>query len=147
MKAKREAYRLNQANVEFCILLALDWTVYVADEKQSSSETNSSKHEKEGIANASHVTKEEWGLHETWHVWSGIIVIQAVAIDEQAGWSTTNEWPRRSTYVRDLTNTWHDSAAFISHILTCNTQGTFGVLCTIAWESIILWCIHQKYSV
>jgi hypothetical protein len=32
-------------------------------------------------------------LHEAWHIWSCIVVIQAIAINEQSSWSTTKERP------------------------------------------------------
>jgi len=42
--------------------------IYVTDKDQSSTETHSSKHEKETIANTSHVAKKERGLHEARHI-------------------------------------------------------------------------------
>lgn len=70
--------------------------IYVTDKDQGSTETHSSKHEKEAIANTSHVAKKERGLHEARHIWSCIIVIQAVPIYEQASWSTTKERPNQA---------------------------------------------------
>lgn len=55
----------------------------MANKEQCGTETNHPEHEKEPVAYASHVTKEERGLHETRHIRSGIVVIQAVGIDEQ----------------------------------------------------------------
>lgn len=40
-------------------LLALDGSIYVADKKQGSSKTNSSKHQEEAIADTSHVAEEK----------------------------------------------------------------------------------------
>jgi hypothetical protein len=40
-------------------LLALDGSVYVTDKEQSSTESNSSKHQEETIAYARHVSKEK----------------------------------------------------------------------------------------
>ena len=54
----------------------------MTDEEQSSVKTYGPKHEKETIAYASHVPKEERGLHETRHIRLRIIVVQAVGIDE-----------------------------------------------------------------
>ena len=75
------------------LLFALDWTVNVADKKQGGTEPNRAKHEEETIANTGHVAKEKGGLHEAWHIWSCIVVIQAIAINEQSSWSTTKERP------------------------------------------------------
>lgn len=77
----------------FSSLLALDWTVNMTDKKEGSTETNNTEHEKETIANTSHVPEEEGCLHEARHIWSCVVVIQAVAVDEQTGWSTTKEGP------------------------------------------------------
>ena len=65
----------------------------MADKEQRSTETHHPEHEEEPIADASHVAKEERGLHETGHVGSGIVVVQAVGIDEQASRSTTQKRP------------------------------------------------------
>jgi len=67
----------------------------MADKEQGSTETNASKHEEETITNAGHVAKEKWGLHEAGHIWSCKVVIQAIAINEQASWSTTEERPTK----------------------------------------------------
>jgi hypothetical protein len=63
-------------------LLTLDGPVYVADKEQGCTETYAAEHEKEAIADAGHVTEEERSLHKTRHIWSCIVIIQAVAIDE-----------------------------------------------------------------
>jgi hypothetical protein len=49
-------------------LLTLDGFVYVADKEQGSTEAHHSKHQEERIADASHVAKEERGLHEARHI-------------------------------------------------------------------------------
>lgn len=74
-------------------LFTLDGAVNVTDKEQWSAESYCSQHKEKPIANASHISKEEWGLHEPWHIWSSIVVIQAVGIYEQASWPTTEEWP------------------------------------------------------
>ena len=50
------------------LLFTFDRKIYVTDKDQSSTETHSSKHEKETITNASHVAKKERGLHEARHI-------------------------------------------------------------------------------
>ena len=67
----------------------------MADKEQGSTEPNTAKHEEETVTNTGHVAKEKWGLHEAGHIWSGIVVIQAIAINEQASWSTTEERPMK----------------------------------------------------
>lgn len=63
------------------------------DKEQRGTKSHSPKHEKEAIANASHVAKEERGLHETRHIRSCIVIVQAVAIDKQASRSTADKRP------------------------------------------------------
>ena len=88
---QRKTYLVNMDDWSPNILFTLDWAIYVADKEQCRTETNGPQHEKEGIANASHVTKEKWRLHEARHVWSRIIVIEAVSIDEQPSWATAKK--------------------------------------------------------
>lgn len=45
--------------------LTLDGAVNVTNKEQSSTETNSTKHQEETVADASHVPKEKRGLHES----------------------------------------------------------------------------------
>lgn len=89
-------------------LFTLDRTIYVTNKDQRSPETDCSKHEKETIANACHVAKKERGLHESRHIWSCMVVIYAVPIYEQAGWSTTKERPEIMPKMNKLKNwgTW-----------------------------------------
>lgn len=47
------------------VLLTLDGPVNVTDKEQRGTETHSPKHEKEAIADASHVAEEKRGLHKT----------------------------------------------------------------------------------
>lgn len=47
----------------------------MADKEESGAEANGSEHEEETVTNASHVTEEERGLHETWHVWSRVVIV------------------------------------------------------------------------
>lgn len=61
----------------------------MANEHQRSAKTYSPEHQEEAIADASHVPEEKRGLHETKHVWSRVVVVQAVGVDEDAGWATT----------------------------------------------------------
>lgn len=49
-------------------LLTLNRPINVPDKEQRGTKSHSPKHEKEAIANASHVAKEERGLHETRHI-------------------------------------------------------------------------------
>jgi len=70
----------------------------MADKEQRGTKTYAAKHEEEAIADAGHVAKEERSLHETRHIWSCIVVVQAVAVDEQTSWSTTQKRPKK-TYI------------------------------------------------
>lgn len=70
-------------------LLTLDRLIYMANEEEWCAETHWTQHKKEPIADASHVPKEEWRLHETWHVRTGMIVVQAIAINEETCRSST----------------------------------------------------------
>lgn len=49
-------------------LLTLDGPVYVTNKEQRGTETHCPEHQEESIADASHVTKEERGLHKTRHI-------------------------------------------------------------------------------
>jgi hypothetical protein len=72
-------------------LLALDGTVNVSHKYQWCTETNSSQHEEETIADAGHVAEEEGCLHEAWHVWPGMVVVDAVEEDENTSGSSTKD--------------------------------------------------------
>lgn len=74
-------------------LLALYGVIYVPHKQQRCPETDSAQHEEEPITDASHVTKEEWCLHETWHIWSCMIVIHTVTKYEYAGGASTKDRP------------------------------------------------------
>lgn len=63
--------------------------------EQGGTESHCPKHEKETIAYASHVPKEERGLHEARHIRSCIVVVQAICIDKQPSRSTTEKRPVR----------------------------------------------------
>ena len=55
----------------------------MADKEQGGVEAHHPKHQEECIADAGHVAKEERCLHETRHIRSCIVVVQAVAIDKE----------------------------------------------------------------
>lgn len=83
--------KLMRQNREADYLLTFDRPVYMPNEKQWGMETHCPKHKKEAIADASHVAKEERGLHKTRHIRSCIIIIQAICIDKHTSRSTTKE--------------------------------------------------------
>ena len=62
--------------------LTLDGSIYMADKEQGCTEADSSKHQEETIANASHVSEEKRGLHKPRHVGACIVVIQTIGVDE-----------------------------------------------------------------
>lgn len=67
------------------------------DEEEGGAEADRAEHEEEAVADAGHVAEEEGRLHEARHVRTGVVVVQAVAVDEQAGRATAEERPAPQT--------------------------------------------------
>lgn len=58
--------------------------VNVSNKKHRSAEADSAQHKKEGIAHDGVVTEEEGRLHEPSHVRAHVVIVEAVAIYEDA---------------------------------------------------------------
>lgn len=65
----------------------------MTDKEQRGTETNGPQHEKDTIADTTHIPKEERSLHETFHIRSLKVIEEAVPIHKQASRSTAKERP------------------------------------------------------
>lgn len=70
----------------------------MADKRQRSTESDRSQHQEEAIANAEHESKVERSLHESTHVWSYVVVVEAVAEDEKACGASTQHRSKGWSY-------------------------------------------------